>query len=442
VHHSIHHLIQRHLDGELSDAQRAEFERLLERSPEAREELRRAEQIRSIARRTATVRQPSPWVEQELMAMVRATPPRATAPTVGKAPEATAVRNGRMRRRAATFAAVACMLLLALEISDAPLSFIGTGEDGIASALRVPSVVAPRLQTFTSPTSIPASINRRRIAVREQGVENRERNSWKKEVEMPTPMDIPSAYATVVQTQHAPETRPDAPSTPTAQSVRDAALDPPTRIPHDTWTPVVENASLLSASVRGGYAGIRRDNWVTANEMQVRLGLQVSPQDQLYAVVGSAPTITETRYRNSGLAISSSMSNGQGKNDEGKRGSPRVLASAPPELRVTFDDELWGGIGYRRTLLESRAMQLAASAQAGTSGTAARFAGELSGSVRVLPRLSLEVSGSVTQVLPFAREVEQSMAVDAGDHALYNSTIRQPAFVSVGAQVGVRVDLP
>jgi hypothetical protein len=448
-------LISRYLDGELSPAEHLRLQKILAGSPEARALLREMTALARAARRSPLLHQPPSHLESTLFARLReeglhspAVPKTTASPTP--------LRDRWFGSRTLRMAMAGVALFI---------GFIGDSYFVNRFPVRVsaPSVTsanayASRIETdrgavVAAPSLAMPSASGRRIAapashhdaapigpVHEHGAPDPQTPSISPQsaprVSDPVaPIVPPSQEGTMARVN--PRTSVDTFSIPIAPAERLASsmamesLDAETGEPH------------LAASFRPGVAMIERRERAIARDVSLQLGMELKGGHQLSLIVGTSPSITETRHENTFEPLSSPAFASTPNEDVRTESevTPHHQSIPLPEYELRLRNEAWVGVGYSYSVTPVKGMSVGIGVNAGASASAWRVGGELPVRYAVMKNIAIEGAVSVSGLNPRNHDVERFVVTDSPDHFLYRASIERPSFVSYGVQLGIRVDL-
>lgn len=222
-------------------------------------------------------------------------------------------------------------------------------------------------------------------------------------------------------------------SSPELNSIVDSSgnqLAPIVDPPGIAWEGREGDGLGLVASVQGGGSRMNRADGLIIKEAQIRVGLEAWDGGRLAVVVGAYPSVTEEKHTNTSFILSSPA------------GVEHKPTDAPPALhRVILEDEAWFGLALRQRVARLGTVEVEAGGSAGASKSAVHLSEEILVSQRVTSLISLEGGVTLSHMIPFDQSVEHFQVFDSPDRFIYNGVRQQPAFSSVGCQVGVRLSL-
>lgn len=414
--------IARFLDGEMSTDEEIRFRRELRSSVDARELLREMTLLRREARRLPILHAPSAQTETELFERLAVEGFSARA------------RLERRRRRVIVFSSTLALILFLVIGWELLPERIGQGS--IAWAQLSPSFPVSIGGAEGAVASVQA-IDRRHVRIG-----NSQRRSIVRTNGLSYALHQPGAPApreNVLASDHgspslafrdsaAEGVGAHAASLLTSTSVDSGApiVDPPGIAPKEPET----SGWRLVASVQGGGSRMNRADGLVITDAQVRVGVEAWDGGRLSLVAGVYPSVTELKHANTTFALSSPAGIKRESSD-----------TPPPAHRVILEDEVWGGVALRQRIARFGTIEVEAGGSVGASKSALHFSEEVLLGHRVTTVISLEAGITLSHMIPYDQSVEQFQVFDSPDRFVYNGVRQQPAFSSVGCQVGVRVVL-
>jgi hypothetical protein len=443
-------LISRHLDGELTPAERAYFRRLLAESSDARALLREMTEVARAARRMPRMHAPAAPLEASLFQRLEAEglnqrPAQSPAQAPAAAPRASFGARGMV---------TAGLLLLLLLIGGGYLGFnatsaahapVAAGFAGIPTsasfgsiARPVASIVAdrggmvniPSLQLSFAKQNAIRGISSHRAShgsVSDNVASRDAARPMNNGAPVPVIADsLASArYLAAAQVPAMHEELPPiaaAPLIPMAQAIAGVR-------PSHHWI----------ASFRGGIAAVNDQERTMVRELDMKVGLEMEGGHKVSFIVGMAPTISETHRDNTGIAMTAPVFS-QVPTDPGIRSEDRETSASVVEYERTVSSEPWFGVGYNYTVAVAKDVSIDPGMKAGASVSTWRVGAELPVSMRMSKNMSVECAFSVSRVLP--RHGAGTMALtDTPDHFIYEESKQAASFTTYGVQLGIRLEL-
>jgi hypothetical protein len=199
----------------------------------------------------------------------------------------------------------------------------------------------------------------------------------------------------------------------------------------------------LAASFRPGVAMIERRERAITRDVSLQLGMELKGGHQLSLILGTAPSLTETRHENTFEPISSPAFASTPNEDVRTESevTPHHQSIPLPEYELRLRNEAWVGVGYSYSVTPVKGMSVGIGVNAGASASAWRVGGELPVRYAVMKNIAIEGAVSVSGLNPRNHDVERFVVTDSPDHFLYRASIERPSFVSYGVQLGIRVEL-
>lgn len=441
----IERLISRHLDGELTPAEQLRFHKLLAESPDARALLREMTVLGRAARRTPALHQPGRRMEDRLFARLHTEGYRPGASSVPGA--SVAIKAGVadvVYTRLRQVALVAAMLIAVIGggylLDDHVTMRTGLAEKRSAvNPTAMPGLPGNEALATASSAGIqsPAAGRAREAVTGNAGTGHRSmRHNASATPLAPSYAEQYPVFARFMSTQ----------DTSTSSSHSDVSVDgePARALP---VVPVFPDASLhvsgsgggqqWMASIRGGVASVGSSDQ-RAQELNMRIAMQVDGGHQIALLVGSGPAVAETRHENTGIGMSIPAPPGDLPSG---RVMPRDVPLPLPEYELSLRSEAWFGLGYNYSIDVTDNFSIEPGIRAGVGSTTWRMGLELPLRYRMNERMSMECALSATRVQPRDATPDRFTQLNESDHFIYEGSMLQPSFNSIALQVGVRVDL-
>lgn len=430
---NLEQLVARFLDGEMSTEEESRFRQHLLTSAQARERVREMALLRREARRLPLLHAPSAKTEAALFH-------RLAVEGFG-AP----IRADRHRRRAAAYLSGAFAILLLLVVGRGLLpehpdqasvawgDFSSTLPGSITHAGKAP--IAPIAPVHAIDHRYDrVGDTKKRSAIRFNGMSDASRPAVRAMPDRGVGIAVPPD-TTHANDEHSPAlARRDTSgvnrslpnvtvATDTSGNTLAPIIDPP-----DIAREGREATGLgLIASLQGGGSRMNRADGLIISEAQVRVGLEAWDGGRLSIVVGSYPSVTEEKHTNTSFILSSPA------------GVEHRPTDAPPSAhRIILEDEAWFGLALRQRIARLGTMEVEAGGSVGASKSAFHLSEEVLVSQRVTSIISLEGGVTLSHMIPYDQSIQRFQVFDSPDRFIYNGVRQQPAFSSVGCQVGVR----
>ncbi len=465
----IERLISRHLDGELTPSEETRLRKLLVESQDARALLREMTVLARAARRTPGLHAPGAEMQTRLFhrlrqeGLYRETPPTMRAPAALRpVPERSLMA---LVRRAALAAAMLIAVVgggylldehqappapvhADVRVSVAPPSLAGRG---IRSEL--PAVSIPENSGDAAARAIRSSGSSPLRSAARRGTSLNTSSTLASADPLLVPADtivkeseaieLANAYQVPArQRSLAHDLSPAGSDTARSASSQPMALAaaPEFPVPPDDSnlsSPVQsdERGARWSAGVRGGIAAIGTSG-ESAREMSVGVGMELKGGHRMALLVGSSPTLTETRYRNTGIAISAPTPSQVPSSNR-----PATQRQGVQEYEKIARSETWLGLGYSYSVPLVAGLTLDPGLSAGIGNTSWRVGVELPVRYRLGSRVSMECALSANRTVARDGSADELGQVNVRNNYIYTSTLGQATFNSFGVQFGVRVDL-
>lgn len=441
----IERLISRHLDGELTPAEQLRLHKILAESPDARVLLREMTVLGRAARRTPSLHPAGRGMEDRLFTRLRAEGYRPGASVPQASVAVKTATSDLIYTRLRQVALVAAMLI----------AIIGGGyllDDHVV--VRTPLAGDPRTTTAATPFTVPQneSVTAAPDAIAQGTAAGRvvragrgnaimRRRSVQPTISItPATPDHGDRYlsARVIGTQDtaASSSLPDVP-------VNSDPIQPPA-VPLFPDTPRLLAGSGTGrqwmASIRGGVASVGSSK-ERAQELNMRIAMQVDGGHQIALLVGSGPAVAETRHENTGIGMSVPAPPPPPGGRPIGRVMPREDVLPLPNYEFTLRSEAWFGLGYNYSIAMTDDLSLEPGLRAGVGSTTWRMGVELPLRYRMNESMSMECALSATRVQPRDGTPDRFTQLNESDHFIYEGSMLQPSFNSVAFQLGVRVDL-
>ncbi|MBS1911922.1 MAG: hypothetical protein JST22_08055 [Bacteroidetes bacterium] len=247
-----------------------------------------------------------------------------------------------------------------------------------------------------------------------------------------------NAIVPVAPLQSGSGLRSDASATPSPAMQHTFGLGEPAAASASSGGPV------WGASLRGGVTAINAMNGSSVREVDVKVGMRLGGGHSLSLVVGVAPSMTETRSANTGVALAvaapSHMPSRYGSNNN-TAGQQVDGVTGSPELQQVVLTEPWLGIGYNYGLRLGDGLSLEPGIRSGMSASTFRFGAELPLRYAMSPSLSIECAASVSRVFPIQASVDNSTVLNSSNNFYYQESSVMRSFTTLGIQLGIHVDL-
>lgn len=465
----IERLISRHLDGELTPSEETRLRKLLVESQDARALLREMTVLARAARRTPGLHAPGAEMEARLFhrlhqeGLYQETPPAMRAPAALRpAPERSLMA---LVRRAALAAAMLIAVVGGGYLLDehqaplapvhaeapAPVSRHSLADRGVRS--EIPATIIPEhggnaaVRSFRSSGSSPIrSADRRTTSPNASpALASADRSPVAADtiVAESEAIALSRAYQNPARESSSPSkiSSPENDTLLSAPSQQMALAAPPEfPVPPDDLhlsSPLHsdERGARWSAAVRGGIAAIGTSG-ESAREMSVGVGMELQGGHRMALLVGSGPTLTETRYRNTGIAISAPT-----PSQVPSANRPAPQRQGGQEYEKIARSETWLGLGYSYSVPLVAGLTLDPGISAGIGNTSWRVGVELPVRYRLGSRVSMECALSANRTVARDGDADELGQVNVRNNYIYTSTLGQATFNSFGVQFGVRVDL-
>lgn len=472
----IERLISRHLDGELTPSEETRLRKLLVESQDARALLREMTVLARAARRTPGLHAPGAEMEARLFhrlhqeGLYHQTPPAMRDPAMLRSPARETSVMAMVRRGALVAAMVVAVvgggyLLDEHQAPQAPVHAEAVApvaaplladrdirsERGIRG--EIPAVSIPEnggdIAVRSSRSSRASSAGyalRRSLSARVSPPLASAENALalaSRIAEASAPDTLSASYQFSVRERSLAyqisspksDTAVSAPSQPAALAAIPEFPVPPDDLHLPPSFQSDERGTRWSAAVRGGIAALGTSG-ESAREMSVGVGMELKGGHRMALLVGSGPTLTETRYRNTGIAISAP-----------------TPSQVPTSNRITTQrqgvqeyekitrSETWLGVGYSYSVPLVAGLTLDPGLSAGIGSTSWRVGVELPVRYRLGGRVSMECALSANRTVARDQTADELGQVNVRNNYIYTSTIGQATFNSFGVQLGVRVDL-
>ncbi|HVZ40682.1 MAG TPA: hypothetical protein VHI13_15485 [Candidatus Kapabacteria bacterium] len=205
---------------------------------------------------------------------------------------------------------------------------------------------------------------------------------------------------------------------------------------------VSSGGPVWGASLRGGVTAINAVSGSSVREVDVKVGMRLGGGHSLSLVVGVAPSMTETKSANTGVALAvpapSRMPSRYNNSASGQQADEVTGSLESQQIVLT---EPWLGIGYNYGLRLGDGLSLEPGIRSGMSASTFRFGAELPLRYAMSPSLSIECAASVSRVFPLQASVNNSTVLNNSNHFYYQESSVMRSFTTLGIQLGIHVDL-
>lgn len=422
----IERTIERFLDGDLPPMEEARLRSLLRASPPARRLLQERIRERSAARRLPTLHVPSAALEESLFTRLRA-----------EGYAGTMLRARVSKRRLVGVSAVVTALLLLVVVGEFVIrdrvAQPTRGSLRLSGATALPMVSAHGDAGTTSNDGVERRMTSPATPIVVRTARSVRDRSRSRAVEPPDGTDPSSGVGSLDGASvlaALPDMKSGSPLPPMAAQNRPryehgAANDDVLPL-HVDDTP----GAVIVAAVQGGLSRMNRGDGLVFQDVRIRLGVEPWEGGNVSVVIGSFPSVTETRHTNTSFMLSS------------PGGVRRSTATAPPLTHaIALEDEVWGGVSIRQRVVQVGGFDVDVGGSLGSSRSSFHMSGEVTLSRRVGSRFAFEAGTTVTQMLPYDKTVAHFQVFNSPDNFVYNGASQRTAFYSIGLHAGLRTTI-
>ena len=439
--------ISRYLDGELTSQEEQLFQKILQESPEAQALLRQTEEIRSVARLFPALTTPSAHTENRLFQQLFVEEPveegkRGIIPLLSRITESAWERAGSLVPAVLLIFTLGSGLWFAFNQGSepqaesianrlhAPTTFSTTDNQLPSDAIATEAYASDSTPASKIKNNLPnyiASVPVRIVHHTQEGtapaliVDSAAGNQIIDNNHVKEPLnEYEQSTSTSPEIPFAQNQDHENPSSSIATTDKPQIVDNALSLPSSSLTlptPSKSSGRLRASYHHGVAASVVDNNFIAAQDLNIRVDGRLNDQHRLSLAVGQSPLLVWERQ------------NVVAENDE-KKGPQTASGSYTQSQR--FDDELWAGVGYGYALVKNDLIRLEAGVNLGVGERSFRYGVELPASIDITDKLALDITPFASRVAPYNQQV-QDVSQTEEEQTL--------DFTTVGAHIGLSLSI-